>query len=176
MEDKLKKFIGDNREVFDEDVPGKHIWYGIEHKLDNQNQRFLILSWATKIAAVFVFVLISGVLIGIMIGKSDHSELNYANGSELEKLKDTEVYYQTQVNLKLSELKDDQTRKYVESDLKQLDIMYAQLRKEMIQSDYSNVDVMINAMITNYKTKVDILENILQKQNQKNKNNEKVSI
>ena len=176
MEDKLKKFISDNKEVFDEDTPGKHIWYGIENKLNHTNQRYLILSLATKIAAAFVFVLCCGVLIGIMIEKSDHTGLNYTNAPEFEKLRDTEVYYQTQVNLKLSDLKDDQTRTFVENDLKQLDIMYAELKREMIQTDFSNVDVMINAIITNYKTKVDILENILQKQNLKIKKNEKISI
>jgi hypothetical protein len=80
-------------------------------------------------------------------------------------------YYQTQVNLKLSEINDPESKANVINDLKQLDEIYLQLKSEIIRSGYANSDIILEAMIKNQKTKTEILENILNKQNQiKNEN------
>ncbi len=92
------------------------------------------------------------------------------------KYQETEQYYKQQVNLKFGELKDTNTKSSVGADLKQLDEIYNQLRQEMIQSNYTNTEVMINAMIKNQKTKIEILENILSKQNKVSNDTEKISI
>ena len=76
----------------------------------------------------------------------------------------------------MGEIKDSDTISTIESDLKQLDEIYNQLRQEMIQSNYTNTEVMINAMIKNQKTKIEILENILSKQNKVSYDTEKISI
>ncbi|MBL0024711.1 MAG: hypothetical protein IPO98_06650 [Saprospiraceae bacterium] len=76
-----------------------------------------------------------------------------------------------QVSNKLNQVNDPASKVNVTQDLKQLDEVYLQLKEEIISSGYSNSDILIQAMIKNYRTKVDILENILNKQNQiKNEN------
>jgi len=176
MKDKLESFISENREGFDPYLPDKNIWYRLENQLDRKDQSKIILIWSTKIAAVLVAVLVCGIVLGISISKSNSSDINYASSPALQKYQETEQYYQQQVNLKLGELKDSNTISTVEVDLKQLDEIYNQLRQEMIQSNYTNTEVMINAMIKNQKTKIEILENILSKQNKVSNDTEKISI
>lgn len=176
MKDKLESFIAENREGFDPYLPDKNIWYRLENQLDKKDQTKIIMLWSTKIAAVLVAVLVCGIVLGISISKNSQSDLNYASSPALQKYQETEQYYQQQVNLKLGELKDSNTISTVEADLKQLDEIYNQLRQEMIQSNYTNTEVMINAMIKNQKTKIEILENILSKQNKVSYDTEKISI
>lgn len=176
MKDKLESFISENREGFDHHVPDKNIWYRLENRLDKKDQSKLILLWSTKIAAVFVAVLVVGIVLGIAISRNNHTDIDYASSPALQRYQETEQYYQQQVSLKLGELKDSNTISSVDADLKQLDEIYNQLRQEMIQSNYTNTEVMINAMIKNQKTKIEILENILSKQNKVSYDNEKISI
>jgi len=176
MKDKLESFIAENLEGFDPYLPDKNIWYRLENQLDKKDQTKMIMLWSTKIAAVLVAVLVCGIVLGISISKNSKSDLNYASSPALQKYQETEQYYQQQVNLKLGELKDSNTISTVEADLKQLDEIYNQLRQEMIQSNYTNTEVMINAMIKNQKTKIEILENILSKQNKVSYDTEKISI
>jgi hypothetical protein len=174
MDDHLQEFINQNREAFDRENPPKDIWHRIEHKLENREQKKLIYLWSMRIAAAFIFILCCGIVLGIYIGKTHKNEINYTATPELKKYQETESFYNVQVGLKLNELKDDETKSNVEEDIRQLDLIYEQLKNEMINSNYSNSSVLINAMIKNHKTKVDILENILEKQNKTQ--NEKVSI
>ncbi len=174
MKDKLESFISENREGFDPHIPDKNIWYRLENQLDRKDHSKLILLWSTKIAAVLVAVLVCGIVLGIAISKNNQSDFNYASSPALLKYQETEQYYKQQVNLKFGELKDTNTKSSVGSDLKQLDDIYNQLRQEMIQSNYTNTEVMINAMIKNQKTKIEILENILSKQNKVSYDTEKI--
>ena len=66
----------------------------------------------------------------------------------------------------MNEIKDPESKTNVVNDLKQLDEIYTQLKAEIIRSGYANSDIIIQAMIKNQKTKTEILENILNKQNQ----------
>ena len=176
MKDKLESFIAENRESFDPFIPDKNIWYRLENQLDKKDQPKMILIWSSKIAAILVAVLVCGIVLGISISKNGQSDINYASSPALQKYQEAEQYYQQQVNLKLGEIKDSNTISTIESDLKQLDEIYNQLRQEMIQSNYTNTEVMINAMIKNQKTKIEILENILSKQNKVSYDTEKISI
>jgi hypothetical protein len=176
MEDKLEKFIKENREDFDFHIPDPQIWNRIERQLDNKRNHGLILIWSTRMAAALIAVLSVGVLIGIQISKQSKTELNYAVSPEMKSFQDTETYYQQQVSLKLDEVKTLQPESTIENDLKQLDEIYNELKEELIRSNYSNSDMMINAMIKNHKTKVEILESILEKQKQNKNINENGNI
>lgn len=166
----IEKYIKDHRSEFDEQIPDRSIWLSIESEL-NRKEKHKILSikpWLA--AAAVVSILCCGVLIGLNINKN-HQQLDYTRNSDFQQLKDTETYYQTQVNLKLNQINDAESRSQVINDLKQLDEIYLQLKSEIIRSGYTNSDIIIEAMIKNQKTKTEILENILNKQNQiKNEN------
>jgi hypothetical protein len=163
--DKLKHFIEDHKAEFDDKVPDRSIWLSIENALDKDQKRKIIQFQPWKIAAGVILLLCTGILIGLNI-REQRTQLNYSSSQELLQFKDTESYYMTQVNLKLDQIKDPASKASVSEDLKQLDEIYRQLKTEIIQSDYANSEVLIQAMIRNHKTKVEILENILNKQNQ----------
>ncbi|MBK8515171.1 MAG: hypothetical protein IPL55_02405 [Saprospiraceae bacterium] len=169
--DKLERFIESNRDAFDDKMPDRSIWLSIENDL-NKNERNLGIYKINilKIAASVILILGVGVIIGFNL-KSKTNNIDYARSPELMQLKDTEAYYKMQVSNKLNQVNDPASKVNVTQDLKQLDEVYLQLKEEIISSGYSNSDILIQAMIKNYRTKVDILENILNKQNQiKNEN------
>jgi hypothetical protein len=175
MSNNLEDFIKTNRVQFDDQRPDRSIWLEIERNLDKEtkSERIFKISFL-KIAASVIFILSLGVLIGINMAPKN--ELNYAISPEMKQYKETENYYRTQVNLKLNELKDPLTKSNVEKDLKQLDEIYLQLKSEMMNSEYTNSEMMIDAMIKNHKTKVEILESILNKQNQIHNETEIISL
>lgn len=172
----IEDFIRQHKSEFDSDIPDNRVWDRIENRLESKDQSKVIIMWATKIAAAFIVVLVCGVLLGIMISRQTPNNIEYSASPELQKFKETESYYQQQVSLKLGQLQDSNTKSTVEEDLQNLDEIYQQLREEMIQSNYSNSDILINAMIKNHKTKVEILENILEKQNTQSNEIQKISI
>lgn len=172
----IEDFIRQHKSEFDSDIPDNRVWGRIENRLESKDQSKVIIMWATKIAAAFIVVLVCGVLLGIMISRQTPNNIEYSASPELQKFKETESYYQQQVSLKLGQLQDSNTKSTVEEDLQNLDEIYQQLREEMIQSNYSNSDILINAMIKNHKTKVEILENILEKQNTQSNEIQKISI
>lgn len=166
----LEQYIRDNKQAFDDKSPDRSIWLSIEGELNRKEKTWIIAIKPWKAAAATVLVLSCGVLIGLNF-RSDKTQLDYARNKDFEQFKDTENYYQTQVNLKLSEINDPQAKINVMNDLKQLDEIYSELKAEIIRSGYTNSDIILEAMIKNQKTKTEILENILNKQNQiKNEN------
>jgi len=175
--DKLETFIREHRSEFDVAVPDRSIWLGIEQSLERESRGSVVsISWQ-RIAAVMVGVLACGVLIGIGFNdRRSYSGLDYTVSPALMQLKDAETYYQTQVNLKLDQLKNPEIKANAQEDLRQLDLIYEQLRLEMVQSRYADSETLINAMIVNYKTRIDILENILNKQNIMKNENHPISL
>ncbi len=167
---RLEQYIKEHKSEFDHHTPDRSIWLSIESEMNRREKHKIIAIKPWMAAAITVFVLCCGVLIGLNVKKS-HAQLDYTRNSEFKQLKDTELYYQTQVNLKLSEINDPESKANVINDLKQLDEIYLQLKSEIIRSGYANSDIILEAMIKNQKTKTEILENILNKQNQiKNEN------
>ncbi len=174
--DRLEEFILQNRAGFDNKTPDRSIWLSIENKLDKQKDHTLFQMRLFKIAAGIVLILGVGILIGLNMQQWSQPQMNYATTPELLQLKDAEAYYKMQVSLKFNEVRDTATKKNVSADLKQLDQIYQQLKEEMIRSDYSNSQLLIDAMIKNQKTKIEILESILNKQNQLQHDKESLSL
>ena len=172
----IEKFIQENRSSFDDKMPDRSIWLGIEQKLDKEeHHKIFQLRWF-KVAASVILILCCGILIGLNINDTGNSGINYAANAELMKFKDAESYYDLQVSMRYNELKDTTAKANVDEDLKQLDLIYQQLKDEMIRSNYTNTEILIDAMIKNHKTKIEILENILNKQNQNKNENESMSL
>jgi antirestriction protein ArdC len=168
MEDKnnLEQFIKNNRNQFDDKMPDSALWQKIDQQLPKQKQEGIVISFkAMRMAASFFLILTAGIWIGSQYS-AQNPKLDYTATPELRQFRETEAYYNTLVNQKLNQLQDPVTKTNVQSDMKQLDDIYQEIRKEMLSNEYANSQILIDAMIKNYKTKVDILENILNKQNQ----------
>ncbi len=166
MEDRLKKIVEEKREEWDDATPGAHIWKQIQmsmvHQLEKKHWYYKI----SKIAAVGITILSVGIITGIYIGSNRSANMDVATQTRFKHLEQDKDQFARQVNVKLNAINDQESKRSIEADIKNLDEIYDQLRQEMIKSDNANMDLIINAMINNHQTKVEMLEYILQKQNQ----------
>jgi predicted CopG family antitoxin len=105
-------------------------------------------------------------------------------GSELyQEIRETELYYSQMVSQRYNELRpylagDPAAEEMLALDMTELDEVYGQL-KEDLKDNASNPEV-IEAMILNYRVKLEILEDLLyqlkEKENQDDEENESVSL
>ena len=82
-------------------------------------------------------------------------------------------YYQQEVQQKKAKLASYQVDQSLEHDLQQLDELTKELKMEFEEAPAGTEEQIINAMISNYQTKLEILERVLervQSTNQKNAN------
>jgi cell division protein FtsB len=155
--DKLEKYIQQNKEAFDSSSPPDFIWEQVDKKLESK-KHIVIPIKMLKYAAIVVLVLFTGMLIGT---KLNTSKPQYA---QWEEYKTTENYLALQVNNKYDLLNQkNMLDEQAKSDLLVLDEIYYELKNELIKSNNENSELIINAMIQNYKTKIKILERITEK-------------
>jgi hypothetical protein len=176
MKDKISQYIAQNKSSWDDETPERHVWKQIEMTLDHQADKKQWWMRLAKVAAVVITLLSVGFVTGIYVGGMPNQHMDVATQSKLDQLEQAEDTYARQVGFKLDKIQDKQSKISIEAELKQMDELYNQLRQEMQQSDNANMDVIINAMLKNHQTKVEMLEYILQKQSQNQQQYEKVNI
>lgn len=155
--DELEKFILDNKSSFNEDRPSPKIWENIDQILTEKNKPQRSRFYLMKIAASVLFILAVGIGIG-HYASNDSNDNFYAEVSQYdENFKETEIYYNQKVDNRLKALE-----KYnVKPNIAELDLIYKELRNEFETVQNKNKEQLVNAMIENYKTRLDILELIL---------------
>ncbi len=140
--DKLEYFIKENREGFDVSEPRKEVWTGIESKLSGEESNRL---WYWK-AAVFLLIGAVGFLLADkFLPKSETidsmEQLDALAASNLEKFEELEVFYSSIISKKRDkvseELESGDMFNYLEADIKELDVIYKDLKGVFIQSQQS---------------------------------------
>lgn len=180
MSDRLEDFIRTNREVFDVHEPDPSLWLRInpENKTGGKERRFTWLRYAAVIAVIF-----AGFSAGIYFLTSGESNEGIYQSSIYQEIIETEQYYNQLVYDKYEEVKtyladDQESHDLLLSDMEELDEIYAELKSDL-NDDVSNPEV-IEAMIQNYRIKLEILEDLLiqlkEKENQDYENNESYSL
>ncbi|MEE9438095.1 MAG: hypothetical protein V3V14_03780 [Saprospiraceae bacterium] len=174
-QDNLEKYISDHRGEFDSDVPPPLVWLNMEKELVKKekngsitpNKSKLILMRFMRIAAMFVIVLGAGLMIGMQVKKS-----SIPINIEYQEYQEVEHHYAKKVKYMWSEIEaigiNDSS---IEQDLDQLDAVYLELKSELTQNPNVNTDMVINALLKNYKTKTEILEVVLDRYQSKESNN-----
>ena len=185
-EDKLEQFLANHREEFDSESPPSMIWMNLDKELsESNNKKTAILQEfrqnslmrVMQVAAMFVVVMGVGLLIGMQINDKG----NTYNNPHLDEFVEAERHYNRKIDdmwitvkaTGISEAED------VKQDLKSLDAVYIELTEELLSGKGSNTNEVVNSMIDNYRTKIEILETVLDKTNQSNQlkfENEKVEI
>ena len=162
MKDKLKSHINENRsefELYQTDTEG--IWSEIEDALDkNKPNQF---KWRTvlKIAASIILVFVVGIL---AIRYADNTR-KYKDGFSLSEispeLAEAEFYYSRLVDEKFALIRsnNDQLDPLITQEFEVLDSAYQDLKNDL--KDNMDNEEVINAMIQNYRIKLQILEQIL---------------
>lgn len=157
MKDRLEEFIGKHQQEFDIYEPSDELWEKIEKNLDS-SKKWRIGFYLSRIAGVAAIFILS-----LMVQRY---LLNSDNGSyEIPELKEAEMYYNGLINSKLEEVKPllvnhPQVKLDLETDLSELDSIYNDLRLDL-KDNVANQEV-IEAMIDNYRIRIQILEEMMQ--------------
>lgn len=174
----MKEFIDKNREAFDVHEPREHLWDQIDRRLDARKKRIVLRMWMTRAAAILL-------LIAAGFGLSEykhHVALTKMSDKTPElpaELRETQLYYETRVSARMNEMKPifaayPEVKEEINRDFSQLDSICIQLKADL-KDNVSNQQV-IEAMIQNYRTKLMILEDLLNELKQKNAVHEKKQI
>ncbi|MEM1120589.1 MAG: hypothetical protein AAGJ18_09070 [Bacteroidota bacterium] len=193
--DNLEQFIRDNREEFDTAVPSLKVWAELDKKLPQTATQisvhkvqplaqasvakvFSIRKFLSMAAAVTLLI---GFGIGIGFTLAPQGKEAVALSDISPEYAEVEQYYAQQVNTNLAVLASfDATTPAIKADLAEIDAWMEDLQKELSIVPDSKKEAVINDIIDLYKTKVAILDKLLesiQSSNQKNSiQNETVDI
>lgn len=172
--DPWKSFVQENRESFDK-RKSKNLWAGIEEELAEPQQKtsVIIQLWKLrKIAAVFVLSLGLGYYViyshfeskSEMIAQVKQEKVEH-EPEFTEEFLEAETYYVTEINRKLEDvitLTDNETI------IEEIDLLreeFDELKKEL--GDHVNDERIIEAMIQNYRLRLELLKEILEELKQK---------
>jgi len=162
MKDRLEKFVSQNREKFDDEDPKERVWKRISRTLDEKSSSsYMNLIW--KVAAVFFFG-VTCFLLFQNVKNRTYDNLRERNMAEAKtEFTQVEEYYTSLINNKQLELDsfDDKDTDY-RSDLGNLDAMYQVLKSNLDSNPSKEV---IDALILNLISRMDILNRELEKLN-----------
>lgn len=158
----LEKFIQENRAEFDSAVPSLEVWAKLDQHLDRQRPMGKVV-WMRRLraAAAVLLLLAAGGAMGAYLtnqGKAVNS-LSDVSPEHAE----MEQYFSSQVEEKLAKLANYHQDGVVKADLAELDQAYEQLKKELETAPTGADEKIIQAMIETYQTKINILEQVLEK-------------
>ena len=158
----LEKFIRKNRADFDAGVPSLDVWANLDRHLDHQRPIGRVV-WMKRlrVAAAVLVLVTAGGFGGAYLTNSHKSVESLADVSP--EHAEMERYFNSQVEQKLAKLASYKQDGTVKADIKELDETYEQLKKELENAPEGATEVIVQAMIETYQTKISILEQVLEK-------------
>jgi len=176
MNDRFEEFVKENREAFDLHEPDPSLWLRINPANQNnrRRQKLRIVRYAAA-AAVLLAVFSSGFY---YLGKSAGTSVG-EQSAIYQELMETEVYYNSLVNQRYRELQpffasSPGMEEDIQKDMADLDQICNEL-KEDLKDNMDNVEV-IEAMIQNYRMKLEILEDLLNQLKEKEERHEQYTL
>ena len=175
-EDKLKKFIADHRDEFDQERPSSQVWSQIEKQLhsnvsDTPKIKTLILKMM-KIAAGVCILLLAGAGGGAYVQQEKYGESSaITNKQNRAEYLEAKTYFTNQIDSKLLELQKYQSGDDVIHELNQIDQISSELKMEILKNPDQDKDLLIKQMIMQYQQKLSTLNKILDKLENSNQSN-----
>jgi hypothetical protein len=166
--DKLEQFILDNRSDFDDQLPSPESW----DKIKTNIRPVRTVNWTARmvrVAAAVVIFVSSYIFIDYTLNRGNNG-YDYAEQDDIEILDNIPVlveakaYYSSQINHMEKEVyslagEDKHIRAEIDMEFEELDRVFNELKTDL-KDNAANEEV-IEAMIQNYRIKVQILEEIL---------------
>lgn len=140
--DNLERFIEENRTGFDLKEPSQQVWTNIESKL-RPSQKTTLWYWK---AAVFLLIGAVGFLLTDKFLPESETVISIEEQeilatSNLEKFEDLEVFYSSIISKKREkvseELEAGDMINYLEADIKEVDVIYKDLKEVFLESQQS---------------------------------------
>jgi hypothetical protein len=162
MKDSFEQFFEVNHDAFDSQMPSDALWDKIAAEADikERNNKVLFIKWLKTSAAVGIVVILTTIGWQLLNRSQQQQTLSPFQAQ----LNEATQYYENEINTKTSmvlELTANQpdVRQNVTEDLAGLDSAMVQLKNDL-KDNVSNAEV-LEAMIQNYRLKLQILEQIL---------------
>lgn len=167
--DKLEKYILDQREKFDDLEPDPKIW----DRIETRKAKLVKIDWKSislKAAAVAAIFVASYFFHDYMDSRNEGLTGFTANKTEeagspiMRELIEAEAYYTSMINLKKEEViqltsNSPDIQKEIDNEMRELDKVFEELKEDL--KDNADNEEVIEAMIQNYRLKLDILEQML---------------
>lgn len=164
--DRLEQFIAENRDQFNLYDPGEEVWNEIKGKVQKRHR---FPDWKTIIwrAAAILVIFAASFLLqeylhrnDMLTGRKDRK----LQKVEIPELKEAEYYYTSLVDEKIKAIEpllknQPELGDELKNDLAELDSIYSELQKDLIDNIAN--DEVVEAMIQNYRLKLQILEDLL---------------
>lgn len=179
--DKLEKFVLDNRGKFDESEPSPALFEGVQIRKPAIS---MTNKWNGSIwkAAAAVAIFIASYFFHDWMYVSDPGDMAQAvdkteQPSEVFKmLLEAEMYYTSRINSKKEEFNylssgNPDINREINFELLELDSVYTDLKRDL--KDNAANEEIIEAMVQNYRIKLEILEDVLQQMNAANNSQRK---
>jgi hypothetical protein len=164
MKDKLRKRVREERqswEQYDTDLEG--LWNNIEDQLEKNVQKgpHFYKIWMKIAASIALIIGVGWGTLSILGGRNE--DQLYALKDISPELAETEYYYANRISeqLQLINTSSADVNGIIEEDLALLDEAYKELQQDL--KDNADSEEVINAMIENYRIKLQILEKVLEK-------------
>lgn len=155
----LEQFVQENRPTFDNEKPPAFVWENVEKNLPRKRIRMYRV---LRMAAAVLLILGLGIVIGRFAGQPSKTELALSDiSNEYAELED---FYTQKINQKINLLKDREPDERALADIKELEQEFETLKRELNATNAEDEQI-IQAMIENYRTKIDILERVLNRTN-----------
>ncbi|UII28015.1 hypothetical protein LVD15_06210 [Fulvivirga maritima] len=159
MQDQLKNAVQNRRQEFDVyQTDYDAVWGNIDKGL-RKTRRINLWQNIGKMAAAVLLLCVAGV-VTLQFAGGDYKQ-GYALHDVSPEMAETEFYYSQQVAEKLQVIKASNTNidHEVMQNLSMLDSAYAELKNDL--KDNADSEEVIDAMIANYRIKLQILEQII---------------
>ena len=154
--DRFEQFISENREQFDSRNPDPAIWSAIESRLPKREARRISIWKVTSAAAVGLVFILSGVIVGMKMNQPQAGMT-----AEYVEYQEAKQYYSNQLEQRVNALATYEPDPDVYSDLEELQNVYDQLTTELEDGMAPNQNDIIQALIQNYQTRIELLERVL---------------
>jgi len=156
--DQLEKFVRNNRAEFDSSNPDPGLWNAIEDRLPQKEAKRFSIWKLTSVAAVGLVLVLSGVIVGMSMNND-----NVKSTAEYMEFREAEQYYNMQLQQRVSALSTYTYDPTIDDDLAELKEVYNELTTELEDGMEPNKNDIIQALIQNYQTRVDLLERVLER-------------
>jgi len=175
---KLEEYIERHKAEFDSESPPAMVWMNLEKELNLENEQVerktLVrevgrnnIFRMMQVAAMFIVVMGVGLIIGMQINSGG----NVYGQPQLQEFVEAEKHYNNKIDNMWTAVKSSGLHtNNVEKDLQSLNEVYHELKEELLNGNGDNTNEVVNSMINNYRTKIDLLETVLNKSNQQIKN------
>lgn len=177
--DKVETFIRTHRTDFDTEIPSLKVWHNVAADLsasssaDKSTATVFRMTWWRQAAAA-VALLVVGVMIGFLLNENKADKAIAQSTEQLApELQEAEDFYNQKVQSKYTQLTSFNPDPSVLADLKQIDEVQEELRKELQNAPTATKEVIVRRLIENYQIKLGILERVLNHINEHPLDNQK---